>query len=84
MLRDISALKDIFLRTVTVRGISALGKEPFGPDLGNQDKSEVRYTNNKKSPKIWKSNCNKHADSDSLQNQVQVAERRLNFKIVSL
>ena len=70
-------------QNLLVRGISALKKEPFGPDLGNGDKSEVRCTNNKKSRKIWKSNCNRHADSDSLQKWVQVAERRLNFTIVS-
>ena len=29
---DISALEDIFLGTMSVRGISALEKEPFGPD----------------------------------------------------
>ena len=52
MRSDISALEDIFLGTMSVRGISALEKEPFGPNLGNQDKSEVRCTNNKKSLKI--------------------------------
>ena len=82
-LRTFQHWKDIFLGSVSVRGISALEIEPFGPDLGNQDKPDVRY---RKSLTIWQSNCNRHADadSDSLQKQVQVAERRLNFKIVSL
>ena len=77
MLRTFQHWKDIFLGSISVRGISTLEIEPFGPDSGKQDKPDVRW---RKSLKIWKSNCNRHADSDSLQKQVQSCRKTFEFQ----
>ena len=61
-----------------------LWKRAVGPSSGKSRQIRDQVHKQQEIPENLESNCNRHADNDNLQKQVQVAERRLNFKIVSL
>ena len=66
---------------MSVRGISALEMEPFEPDLGNPMLGARKARNPGKSGKATATDM---LTTTACRNKYKVAERRLNFKFVSL
>ena len=66
---------------MSVRGISALEMEPFKPDLGNPMLGARKARNPGKS---GKATATAMLSATACRNKYKVAERRLNFKFVSL
>ena len=66
---------------MSVRGISALEKEPLEPDLGNPMLGARKARNPGKSRKATATDM---LTTTAYRNKYKVAERRLNFKFVSL